>query len=76
VDGRVTTPLMKPPEGVVDPVEFIAKASLADALKEIKPKEDSGWRLPYLGVFDATPSPLSTKLYQESNLLTNKVVRA
>jgi len=69
VDGRVTTPLVKPPAGVVDPVEFIARASLADALKEVQPKEDSGWRLPYLAALDATASALSTKVYQESNLL-------
>jgi hypothetical protein len=69
VEGRVTTPLVKAPEGVVDPVEFIAKASLADALKEVKPKEDSGWRRPYTGALDATASALSTKVYQESNLL-------
>jgi hypothetical protein len=68
-NGRVTTPLVKPPEGVVDPVEFIAKASLADALKETKPKEDDGWRTPYLGALDATAGALSTKLYQESKLL-------
>lgn len=67
--GRVTTPLVKAPEGVVDPVEFIAKASLADALKEVKPREQDGWLTPYTGALDATAAALSTKLYQESKLL-------
>jgi len=68
-NGRVTTPLMKAPVGVVDPVEFIAKASLADALQEVKPKDEAGWLTPYTGAFDATAAALSTKLYQESKLL-------
>jgi hypothetical protein len=68
-NGRVTTPLLKPPAGVVDPVEFIAQASLADALKEVKPSPQSGWLTPYTGALDATAAALSTKLYQESNLL-------
>lgn len=68
-NGRVTTPLVKTPPGVVDPVEFIAKASLAEALKSAAVKEAGGWLTPYTGVFDATAAALSTKLYQESGLL-------
>jgi len=69
-NGRVATPLVKAPEGVVDPVEFIAKANLADAIKERKAPADTGeWMTPYTGTVNAAASALSTKLYQESNLL-------
>jgi hypothetical protein len=69
-DGRVAMPLVKPPEGVIDPVDFIAKASLAGALKDRPAASDAGdWLVPYTGTLDAAALALSTKLYQESGLL-------
>jgi hypothetical protein len=69
-NGRVITPLLQPPTGVVDPVQFITGASLADAIKDRPaPADIAGWLTPYTGTLDASAAALSTKLYQESNLL-------
>lgn len=67
-NGGVTTPLVKPPEWVVDPVEFIAKASLADALKE-RPASALPAGFDTINANRAFIGPMSSKLSQESNLL-------
>jgi hypothetical protein len=66
--GGVTTPLVKAPEWTVDPVEFIAKANLADALKD-RPAANLPEGFHRINSALAWYGPMSSKLSQESNLL-------
>jgi anaerobic selenocysteine-containing dehydrogenase len=66
-NGGATTPLLKAPEWTVDPVEFIAKANLAEAMKE-----RAASTLPE-GFHAVNPEtawigPMSSKLSRESSL--------
>jgi len=67
-NGRAATPLVKTPEWVADPVEFIAKANLAESLKA---REGAEWPAGFqqVDVGRAWAYPMSSKLSQESNLV-------
>jgi hypothetical protein len=67
-NGRPITPLVKAPQWVVDPVEFITKASLAEALKDRKaPARRAGFV--HVNVGAPATSPVSSKVHEESNLV-------